>query len=112
MPDLIAIFVPYISDLFIESAEFIPIPNNRIRVDAPNPMSKSGFKTGQSIVLYFEPQVVKDYVLAINSDNNATLQKYVRSLRRVIQLRMVDYDPDGDKGCAFQIYLDSRATDL
>lgn len=112
MSDLIALFVPHIKDMFIPGASFTVIPNNRIRIDLPNPMSKIGLRTGQSIVLNFEPYVIAAYDDASKAGDTSILQKYVKSLRSVIQARIVDYDPDGDKTSAFQIYLDSRATDL
>lgn len=112
MLDIIDLFQPYLLGLFDEHARFTAIPNNKIRVDQSNFESKVGSRTSQSIVLDFEPYVIKAYTDATKLRDQNTLEKYAKSLHTLIRNRMLNYDPDGDKSYAFQIYIDSRATDL
>lgn len=110
--DVLTLFEKYLQGLFGQAPRFTLIPHRRIRVDMPNLTSKLGFTKSQSIVLSFEPYVIKAYYEATVAGDHEVLQKYAKSLHSLIKNRMVDYDPDGDKNKAFQICIDSRATDL
>lgn len=112
MADVIVLFKNHIEDLFGSGSTFTAIPRNRIRVDIMNtePLTKS--KRGQSIVLSFDSYVIKAYETAIDSEREDILKKYVKSLRELIQRKLRDYNPEGNKGVAFQIEIDSEATDL
>jgi len=112
MNNILEIIKPYIEDLFDPDAIYELVAINRVRVTGPNPNSKQGFKFRRPIILIFENEVINAYSKAKTAGDERSLTGYVHSLKRIVKTRLVSYDPDGDKGSAFEIYLDSRATDL
>ncbi len=109
--ELITLFKHHICDLFDKDATYESDKISKIRIDQPNIDSIKGFKKSRSIILIFDQDVIDTF----KKDENLHLKEltnYKNSLRRVIQNRMTQYDPNGEKSTAFQIYLDSRATDL
>lgn len=109
--DLIKIFIMHVKEIFSDDAKFEYIGNNKIRIEQKNNNSKLGFKYSRPIVLVFEECVIKDFVNAENNNNNK-LSIYKTTLQKIIREQLQYYDADGDKGTAFHIEIDSRATDL
>lgn len=112
MNNILEIIKPYIEDLFDAEATFEQVAVNRIRVTGPNQNSIKGFKFRRPIILILENEVIDAYSKARANNDERSLTGYAHSLKRIVKTRLVSYDPDGDKASAFEIYLDSRATDL
>lgn len=109
---LLDIFYPYLLDLFQPDPQFTQIMPNRIRVSGSNPNSEQGFRFRRDIVLIFDADVIDAYKQAVVNKDSNRLLSYQHSLKNLIKMAMIAYDPDGNKGRAFEIYIDSRATDL
>ena len=109
---LLDIFLPYLTDLFQPDPQFTQLLPNRIRVSGPNPDSEKGFRYRRNIVLVFDADVIQAYSQALKNNDSNRLLSYRHSLKNLIKIAMVAYHPDGDKTTAFEIYVDSRATDL
>lgn len=113
MPDLIDLFKTHIDEnIFEPDAEFVSDGVNKIRIDQLNRNSTNGHKYKQSIVLIFDQDVIKQFEEAVNLGLTQVLNQYKYSLRKLLISSLNAYDPDGDKGSAFKISIDSRATDL
>lgn len=112
MNNILEIIKPYIEGLFEAGAIFELVAVNKIRVTGPNPNSKLGFKFRRPIILVLEDDVIHAYIEAKDICDQQRLLAYAHSIKRVINSRLIAYDADGEKGTAFEIYLDSRAVDF
>jgi hypothetical protein len=113
MPDLIYLFKTHIDEnIFETDAEFVSDDVNKIRIDQLNRNSTNGHKYKRAIVLIFDQDVIKQFEEAVKLGLTRLSSRYKYSLRKLIVTSLHSYDPDGDRGSAFQISIDSRATDL
>jgi hypothetical protein len=113
MPDLISLFKTHIDEnIFETDAEFVSDSVNKIRINQLNRNSTKSYRYKQSIVLIFEQDVIKKFEEAYDLGLMKGLEKYKYSLRKFLVASLSAYDPDGYKGSAFKISIDSRATDF
>lgn len=112
MHDLIILFKVHIENIFDPGAKFTSDGISKIRVKQPNRRSVNGFRHSRSVVLIFDKDVIEAFAEAKDQNLDKVITSYKYSLRKLIISSMNDYDPDGDRNTAFQICVDSRATDF
>ena len=112
MATLTELFHTYIADLFPADAEFHDDGAQRLRIIYPIPETTSGQRYSRSIILSFEPHVLHELRLAIADGNVPRQDRIGDATCELVRTRLEAYDVQGPQDTAFQIYIDSRATDL
>jgi hypothetical protein len=112
MAALSQMFHIYLADLFPPDAEFVDDGHRRLRIIYPVKEVVPGHRYSRPIVLDFEPYVVVEFQAALDSGNVPRQDRMGDALCEIVSRRLTEYDVAGPQDSAFQIYVDSRATDL
>lgn len=84
----------------------------RLRVIYPIPPTATGQRYSRPVVLAFEPHVVQDLAAAVEAGNVPRQDRIGDATCELVRTRLEAYDPTAPADTAFQVYIDSRATDL
>jgi len=112
MATLAEMFHLYLVDLFPSNAEFVDDDNHRLRIIYPIPETTPEQRCSRPIVLRFEPYVIAEFQAAIDSNNVPRQDRIGDRLCEIVRVALDHYDVHGGRDAAFQIHVDSYATDL
>lgn len=113
MATLKEMFHTYLADLFPEEAEFTDDGGQRLRIIYSIPETVPGQRYSRPIVVIFEPVVITEFQAAIDQANVPRQDRIGDALCEIVQSALERrYDVHGPRHSAFEIHIDSEATDL
>lgn len=112
MTNLKEMFHTYIADIFPADAEFVDNGEQKLKVIYRLPEITPSEQYDRSVIIEFESNVTKEFQIALDKNNVPRQDRIGDALCETVRRSLENYAEHKPLDTAFNIYIDSRATDL